>query len=210
MIKYCKRCYFRVTKFSRLAAQKHIRGLLNSRWADAHLLFWYCTSFNEWYIYMYVTGQHKNKAGLRQTWVNNPFASTHMVNTCPKCAYKVLQIFSRVFEFALAEFARNTRKLMYREYFHFYSNIWCDSLRLPCPTRERRPRNYIDCIARDIGHETADMQTLLSDRDTWCGIVYSISDRDASASNSSLTTDELASCFICSLTNSSELCMSEW
>ena len=33
----------------------------------------------------------------------------------------VLQIFSRVFEFALAEFARNTRKLMYREYFHFYS-----------------------------------------------------------------------------------------
>ena len=35
--KYCKRCYFRVTKFSRLAAQKHIRGLLNSRWADAHL-----------------------------------------------------------------------------------------------------------------------------------------------------------------------------
>ena len=29
------------------------------------------TSFNEWYIYMYmyVTGQHKNKAGLRQTWV---------------------------------------------------------------------------------------------------------------------------------------------
>ena len=28
---YCKRCYFRVTKFSRLAAQKHIRGLLNSR-----------------------------------------------------------------------------------------------------------------------------------------------------------------------------------
>ena len=32
MLVYCKRCYkFRVTKFSRLAAQKHIRGLLNSR-----------------------------------------------------------------------------------------------------------------------------------------------------------------------------------
>ena len=73
-MEYCKRCYFRVTKFSRLAAQKHIRGLLNSRWADAHLSF------------------------------------------------LVLQIFSRVFEFALAEFARNTRKLMYREYFHFYSS----------------------------------------------------------------------------------------
>ena len=42
---YCKRCYFRVTKFSRLAAQKHIRGLLNSRWADAHLSFWYCKYF---------------------------------------------------------------------------------------------------------------------------------------------------------------------
>ena len=37
------------------------------------------TSFNEWYIYiLYVTGQHKNKAGLRQTWVYNPFASTHI------------------------------------------------------------------------------------------------------------------------------------
>ena len=28
---YCKRCYFRGINFSRLAAQKHIRGLLNSR-----------------------------------------------------------------------------------------------------------------------------------------------------------------------------------
>ena len=35
---YCKRCYFRVTKFSRLAAQKHIRGLLNSSWADISLV----------------------------------------------------------------------------------------------------------------------------------------------------------------------------
>ena len=73
--RYCKRCYFRVTKFSRLAAQKHIRGLLNSRWADAHVIL------------------------------------------------VVLQIFSRVFEFALAEFARNTQKLMYRKYFHFYNML---------------------------------------------------------------------------------------
>ena len=62
---YCKRCYFRWINFSRFAAQKHIRGLLNSRWADAHLSFLYCTkltSFNEWYILqVYVTGQHKNK-----------------------------------------------------------------------------------------------------------------------------------------------------
>ena len=27
------------------------------------------------------------------------------------------------------------------------------SLRLPCPNRGRRPLNYIDCIARDIGHD---------------------------------------------------------
>ena len=53
------------------------------------------------------------------------------------------------------------------------------SLRLPCPTRGRRPLNYIDCIASDIGHEIADMQTLMSDRDTWRGIVYSISDASA-------------------------------
>ena len=43
--------------------------------------------------------------------------------TCPKCAYKISHIFSRGFEIALAEFARNPRKLMYREYFRFYS-IW--------------------------------------------------------------------------------------
>ena len=107
LVHYCKRCYFRVTKFSRLAAQKHIRGLLNSRWADAHLSFWYCTmltSFNEWYNYMYVCNwQHKNKAGLIQTWVYNPFASTHMVNTQllrvqnVHTKYCILQIFSRVF-----------------------------------------------------------------------------------------------------------------
>ena len=61
---YCKRCYFRVTKFSRLNSTKHIRGLLNLRWADAHLPFWYCTmltSFNEWYIYMCILGSTKTK-----------------------------------------------------------------------------------------------------------------------------------------------------
>ena len=55
--RYCKRWYFRGINFLRFAAQKHIRGLLNSRWADAHLSFLYCTkltSFNKWYIYKYV------------------------------------------------------------------------------------------------------------------------------------------------------------
>ena len=130
-INYCKRCYFCVTKFSRLAAQKHIPGLLNSRWADAHLSFWYCTmltSFNEWYIYIYliyVTGQHKNKAGLRQTWVYNPFASTHMVNTqllrVQNVHTKYCKYFRGFLNSRLLNFARNTRKLMYRKYFHFYS-----------------------------------------------------------------------------------------
>ena len=53
------------------------------------------------------------------------------------------------------------------------------SLRLPCPNRGRRPLNYIDCIARDIGHDIADMQTLMLDRDIWQGIVYSILDVSA-------------------------------
>ena len=79
------------------------------------------------HLHVCKTGQHKNKAGLRQTWVYITHVHQHYgqytTSTCPKCAYKILQIFSRVFEFALAEFARNTRKLMYREYFHFYSSF---------------------------------------------------------------------------------------
>ena len=52
---YCKRWYFRVINFSRFAAQKHIRGLLNSRWADAHLSFLYCTiNIIQWMIYLQV------------------------------------------------------------------------------------------------------------------------------------------------------------
>ena len=128
---YCKRCYFRAINFSRFAAQKHIRGLLNSRSADAHLSFLYCTkltSFNEWYILqVYLTGQHKNKAGLRQTRVYYPFASTHMVNTqllrVQNVHTKYRKYFRGFFEFALAEFPWNSRKLMYREYFHFYSKL---------------------------------------------------------------------------------------
>ena len=99
---YCKRFYFRAINFSRFAAQKHIRGLLNSRWADAHLSFLYCTklTFNEWYtLQVYLTGQHKNKAGLRQTWVYYPFASTHMVNTqlqyvSRMCIQNIVNIFA--------------------------------------------------------------------------------------------------------------------
>ena len=71
---YCKRCYFRVTKFSRMAGTKTYSRVVKFALSRCSLVI------------------------------------------------LVLQIFSRVFEFALAEFARNTRKLMYREYFLFYSN----------------------------------------------------------------------------------------
>ena len=57
------------------------------------------------------------------------------------------------------------------------SDVIC--LRLPCPTRGRRPMNYIDCIARDIQHDIADMQTLMMDRNSWHHIVNSVSDASA-------------------------------
>ena len=52
--------------------------------------------------------------------------------TFPKCAYKISQIFSRVFKFALAEKPRNPRKLMYREYFRVYSNVKCSVWTYKC------------------------------------------------------------------------------
>ena len=89
------------------------------------------TSFNEWYIYKYVcnwAAQNKQISD-RLEYITHLHQHTwgHMVNTqllhctCPKCAYKISQIFSRVFEFALAEKPRNPRKLMYRKYFRVYS-----------------------------------------------------------------------------------------
>ena len=52
-------------------------------------------------------------------------------------------------------------------------------LRLPCPTSRRRPRNCIDCAARDIQHDMTDMQKLMMDKDSWRGIVNTISDASA-------------------------------
>ena len=57
------------------------------------------------------------------------------------------------------------------------SDVIC--LRLPCPTRGRRPLNYIDCEARDIQHDIADLQRLMMDKDSWRDIVNSISDASA-------------------------------
>ena len=115
----------------RLAAQKHIRGLLISRSADTHLIFVlhkYLTSYNDTFTSMTNSwaAQKQSRPRTILQYITH-FASTHMVNysyirvLCPKCAYKILQIW--VFEFALLNFARNPRKLMCREYFHFYSML---------------------------------------------------------------------------------------
>ena len=98
---YCKHCYFCGINFSRFAAQKHIRGLLNSRWADAHCHF--CTaqsqyhSMNDTFTSMYVTGQHKNKAGLRQTWVyplHQHTWSIHNSYVSNRCIQNIANIFA--------------------------------------------------------------------------------------------------------------------
>ena len=130
ILEYCKRYYFRGINFSRLAAQKHIRGLLNSRWADAHLSWLYCTkltSFNEWYIYKYVCNWAAQTQSRSQTdsSILPICINTHgqyTTPTCPKCAYKISQIFRGFLNSRLLKFARNSRKLMYREYFRFYSS----------------------------------------------------------------------------------------
>ena len=109
-----------------LAAQKYICGLLNSRWADAHLIFLYCT--NTWHhtkIHLQATGQHKNKAGLTHSPIYYPFASTYMVNTQPLRVQNVHTKYRKYFRgflnSRLLNFARNSRKLMRHKYFHFYS-----------------------------------------------------------------------------------------
>ena len=84
--------------------------------------------------HLQATGQHKNKAGL--TPVYYPFASTHMVNTqllhVPNVHTKYRKYFRGFLNSRLLSFARNPRKLMYREYYHVYStriilhNFWED------------------------------------------------------------------------------------
>ena len=85
----------------------------------------------QWMIHLQVCNWAAQKQSKSQTdlsilpiCINTHGQYTTPTCTCPKCAYKISQIFSRVFEFALAEFARNPRKLMYRKYFRFYSTAW--------------------------------------------------------------------------------------
>ena len=92
---------------------------------------------NDTFTSMYVTEQHKNKQiSDRLEYVTHKFCiNTHgqyTPPTCPKCAYKISQIFSRVIEFALAEKPRNPRKLMYREYFHVNSIFGLGSMGNVC------------------------------------------------------------------------------
>ena len=93
-----------------MAAQKHLVKSVMSRCSlfifvmhivNIHnsLIQWSNDTFTD--LYKQSSGQHKNKAGLTHAPVYYPFASTHMVNTThtmsKKCAYKISQIFLRVF-----------------------------------------------------------------------------------------------------------------
>ena len=87
------------------------------------------TSFNEWYIFYNVCNwaAQDKQISDRLEYITHLHQHTlhgqYTTPTCSKCAYKISQIFSRVFEFTLAEKPRNPRKLMYREYFHVYSML---------------------------------------------------------------------------------------
>ena len=76
-------------------------------------------------IHLQATGQHKNKAGLTHSPVYYQFASTHMVNTqllrVQNVHTKYHKYFCGFLNSRLLNFARNSRKLMHRKYFHFYS-----------------------------------------------------------------------------------------
>ena len=65
----------------------------------------------------------------------------------------------------------------YRAKDQIISDVIC--MRLPCPSRGRRPINYIDCVARDTNQVIEDLPDLMMDRDTWRCIVDSISDASA-------------------------------
>ena len=75
-------------------------------------------------IHLQATGQHKNKAGLTHSPVYYPFASTHMVNTQLLLVQNVLTKYRKYFcGFLNSRLLSFARKLMYREYYHVYSNI---------------------------------------------------------------------------------------
>ena len=113
--------------FSRFAAQKHIRGLLNSRWADAHLSFLYCTinpSFNEWYIYKYVCivrEQYKHKQISDRleyvTHLHQHTWSIHNSYMSRMCIQNITNHFRGLLNSRLLKNRWNPRKLMYARIF---------------------------------------------------------------------------------------------
>ena len=93
-------------KFFRVWQHKNILAVVKFTMSGFSLVTFVLHKENiiQWYIY-----KQLGSMGLTHFPVYYPFASTHMVNTQllhvrPKCAYKISQIFLRVFEFALAEF----------------------------------------------------------------------------------------------------------
>ena len=108
----------------RVWQHKNIRGLLNSRWADTHLIFLYRT--NTWHhttIHLQAAGQHKNKAGLTHSPVYYPFASTHMVNSTQLLRVQNVHTNYRIYfrGFLNSRLLNFARKLMCRKYLYFYS-----------------------------------------------------------------------------------------
>ena len=65
-------------------------------------------------MHLQATGQHKKKAGLTFSSILPICINTHgqyKTPTCPTCTYKILQIFLRVFKFALAEYCVKFAKI---------------------------------------------------------------------------------------------------
>ena len=144
-----KRCYFRnVTKFSRfhLAAQKHIRGLLNLCWADDMnslvILLLHNVNIIQWidtFTCMYAITGGPAPVRKQSRWLRLDLSITnlhqhYMVNTQLLHVQNVHTKYCKYFQLraVFAGISRwswiccdNTRKLMWFvfEYFHFYSNL---------------------------------------------------------------------------------------
>ena len=119
--------------FSRLAAQKTYSRVVKFALSRCSLVIFVLHKVNIFrtMIHLQATGQHKNKAGLTHSPVYYPFASTHMVNTqllhVPNVHTKYCKYFRGCLNSRLLSFARNSRKLMYREYYHVYSIVFSNS-----------------------------------------------------------------------------------
>ena len=96
-----KNIYMRVVKFA-----------LSRCSLDIFVLNKYLTSYNDT-LYKQLGSTKTKQASHILQYITH--LHQHMMHqyttTCPKCAYKISQIFSRVFEFALAEFCAKFAKI---------------------------------------------------------------------------------------------------